>query len=90
MERNHPLLYLYGNPDLNREQPAKVHIVYSRERNEPTNDGGEGEWICKVVSVEAVDEIHGLTSYSVASRTMPLEYDVSVVKPFEQVWTPLS
>ncbi len=49
MERNTPLLYLYGNPSLNRDEPAKVRIVYSRERIDTNNDGAEGEWICKVV-----------------------------------------
>ena len=58
MERNHPLLYLYGNPNVNREEPAKVRIVYSRERNEPGNDGADGEWICKVVGVKSSDVDH--------------------------------
>ncbi|ERF72049.1 hypothetical protein EPUS_04967 [Endocarpon pusillum Z07020] len=51
MERNTPLLYLYGNPNLDRNEPAKVRIVYSRERIDTNNDGAEGEWICKVCSV---------------------------------------
>lgn len=55
MERNHPLIYLYGNPNVNREEPAKVRIVYSRERNEPSNDEVDGEWICQVVSCRYSD-----------------------------------
>lgn len=54
MERNTPLIYLYGNPDLKRDEPAKVRIVYSRERNDTSNDGGEGDWTCKVVRTELI------------------------------------
>lgn len=43
------MLYLYGNPDLHRDEPAKVRIVYSRERSDTNNDGAEGKWICQVV-----------------------------------------
>jgi hypothetical protein len=52
MEANQPLVYLYGNPNLKRDQPAKVRIVYSRERIDTNNDGVEGEWICKVVRLK--------------------------------------
>jgi hypothetical protein len=57
MERNTPLIYLYGNPNLNRDEPAKVRIVYSREKNDPNNDGAEGDWICKVVRKSSFDYV---------------------------------
>jgi hypothetical protein len=57
MERNNPLLYLYGNPNLNRDEPAKVRIVYSREKNDTNNDGAEGDWICKVVRKDSLKSV---------------------------------
>jgi hypothetical protein len=36
---------------MKRDQPAKVRILYSRERVDTNNDGAEGEWICKVVRI---------------------------------------
>jgi hypothetical protein len=86
MERNHPLLYLYGNPNVNRDEPAKVRIIYSRERNDPGKDGTEGEWICKVVSLKPLLLCrHRLTLPSAVSIIIRPGYVASAVRPFEQV-----
>ena len=49
MERNHPLLYLYGDSSSNRnKEAAKVRIAYTREKHD-RDEKAEGDWICKVV-----------------------------------------
>jgi hypothetical protein len=51
MDRNHPLLYLYGDSSsAGSEEAAKVRIAYTREKHDHSNEKVEGEWICKVVS----------------------------------------
>ena len=51
VERNYPMIYLYGNSSTdNDDQAAKVRIAYSRERDErPRGDKVDGEWTCKIV-----------------------------------------
>ena len=49
MERNRPLLYLYGESSNENEEPAKVRIAYTREKHELAQNRAEGDWICKVV-----------------------------------------
>ena len=49
MDSNRPLLYLYGSPDSKRDEPAKVRIIYSRERGDTVVEVADAEWICKVV-----------------------------------------
>ena len=51
VERNYPIIYLYGNGSSNNDdQPAKVRIAYSRERDDRSRgEKAEGEWTCKIV-----------------------------------------
>lgn len=51
MERNYPMIYLYGNGSSdNDDQAAKVRIAYSRERDDRSRgEKAEGEWTCKIV-----------------------------------------
>lgn len=51
VERNYPMIYLYGNGSSeNDDQAAKVRIAYSRERDDRgRGEKAEGEWTCKIV-----------------------------------------
>lgn len=50
MERNQPLLYLYGDSSsAGSDEAAKVRVAYTREKHDASNDKTDGEWICKVV-----------------------------------------
>ena len=53
MERNYPLIHLYGNSTSDSdEQAAKVRIAFSRERDDRARaDKADGEWSCKIVSI---------------------------------------
>ncbi|KAL8796890.1 MAG: hypothetical protein Q9195_000973 [Heterodermia aff. obscurata] len=50
VERNYPMIYLYGNgASDDDEQAAKVRIAFSREREDRgRGDKGDGEWTCKI------------------------------------------
>ncbi|CAD6588006.1 MAG: hypothetical protein ASARMPRED_003374 [Alectoria sarmentosa] len=50
VERNYPMIYLYGNGSSeNDDQAAKVRIAYSRERDERSRgEKADGEWTCKI------------------------------------------
>jgi hypothetical protein len=62
MERNHPLLYLYGDSSFTgSDEAAKVHIAYTREKHDHS-EKAEGEWICKVVSAASSCFAEALTS----------------------------
>ena len=52
MERNYPMIHLYGNGSSDGdEQAAKVRIAFSRERDDRSrSDKADGEWTCKIVS----------------------------------------
>ena len=52
MERNYPMIYLYGTGASDGdEQAAKVRIAFSREREDRgRGDKADGEWTCKIVS----------------------------------------
>jgi hypothetical protein len=63
MERNHPLLYLYGDSSsTGNDEAAKVRIAYTREKHDQSNEKAEGEWICKVVSALSSRFGHVLTT----------------------------
>ena len=51
VERNYPMIYLYGNGSTdNDNQAAKVRIAYSRERDDRSRgEKADGEWTCKIV-----------------------------------------
>ena len=51
VERNYPMIYLYGNGSTdNDDQAAKVRIAYSRERDDRSRgEKADGEWTCKIV-----------------------------------------
>ena len=53
MERNYPLIYLYGNGSSDGDQQAaKVRIAFSRERDDRgRSEKADGEWTCKIVSI---------------------------------------
>ena len=52
MERNSPMIYLYGPSSTDGDnEAAKVRIAFSRERDDRNRgEKAEGEWICKIVS----------------------------------------
>lgn len=52
VERNHPMIYLYGNGSTDGDDSAaKVRIAFSRERDDRSRgEKTEGEWVCKIVS----------------------------------------
>lgn len=51
VERNYPMIYLYGNSSTDSDdQAAKVRIAFSRERDDRNRgEKAEGEWTCKIV-----------------------------------------
>ncbi|KAI9709377.1 MAG: hypothetical protein M1812_007713 [Candelaria pacifica] len=53
LERNHPAIYLYGNPSADGDdKAAKVNIAFSRERDDREKaERAEGGWICATCSV---------------------------------------
>ena len=53
MERNYPMMYLYGkNATDGDDQAAKVRVAFSREREDRNRpEKSDGEWACKIVSV---------------------------------------
>ncbi|MCJ1452255.1 hypothetical protein MMC28_002597 [Mycoblastus sanguinarius] len=50
VERNYPMIYLYGNKSTdNDDQAAKVRIAFSRERDDRgRGEKADGEWTCKI------------------------------------------
>ena len=48
MERNYPLLYLYGKGEEGGADAVKIRIAFSRERKGP-QERDEPDWICKMV-----------------------------------------
>jgi len=86
MERNHPLLYLYGDSSsAGNDEAAKVRIAYTREKHDHSFDKAEGEWICKVVSVLSSGFGRMLTPFSATSTISQHASDASDVKPFALV-----
>ena len=63
VERNYPMIYLYGNGSSdNDDQAAKVRIAYSRERDDRSRgEKAEGEWTCKIVRNTQTGRICGIT-----------------------------
>lgn len=61
VERNYPMIYLYGNGSSdNDDQAAKVRILYSRERDDRSRgEKAEGEWTCKIVRYTRARLVHG-------------------------------
>jgi len=51
MDRNYPVLYLYGDSSQSKGNPdeAKVRIAYGRERKDANRSSDDRDWICKVV-----------------------------------------
>lgn len=45
MDRNYPVLYLYGNGNNSNGDGSKVRIAFGRERKEP-NRGDDADWLC--------------------------------------------
>lgn len=91
MERNYPLLYLYGDSSsTGNDEAAKVRIAYTREKHDHSNEKGEGEWICKVVSGPVVWLCTGAHYFSATSIISQHASDASDVKPSELVCLALS
>ena len=61
VERNYPMIYLYGNGSSNNDdQAAKVRIAFSRERDDRSRgEKADGEWTCKIVRYASNRYIHG-------------------------------
>ena len=83
VERNYPIIYLYGNVSSdNDDQAAKVRIAYSRERDDRSRlEKADGEWTCKIVRRTQARHIHGTTETSSAHlSTFPAERNATDVK----------
>ena len=52
LERNYPIIYLYGKGSEDGDQEAaKVRLAFSRERDDRSRpEKAEGEWTCRIVS----------------------------------------
>jgi len=86
MERNHPLLYLYGDSSsTGSDEAAKVRIAYTREKHDHSSEKAEGEWICKVVSAPSSCFVRGAYQFSAISTTLLLASDASGAKLSELV-----
>lgn len=66
VERNYPMIYLYGNHSTdNDDQAAKVRVAFSRERDERTrSEKAEGEWTCKIVSTHKTLHLMSSLTYN--------------------------
>lgn len=83
VERNYPMLYLYGNVSTgNDDQAAKVRIAYSRERDDRSRgEKADGEWTCKIVRYTQAGHIHATTEkFSAHLSTLPAERSVTDVQ----------
>lgn len=49
MDRNHPMVYLYGDSNKSNGDASRVRIAFSRERKEATRTD-DADWICPAVS----------------------------------------
>ena len=50
VERNFPMIYLYGNNSSDGDtEAAKVRIAFSRERDDRQREKADGEWVCAIV-----------------------------------------
>ncbi len=65
VERNYPMIYLYGNGSTHSdEQAAKVRIAFSRERDDRSRgERAEGEWTCKIVGPLKSRPLEALLTY---------------------------
>jgi hypothetical protein len=45
MDRNHPVIYLYGDGSNSRGDGSKVRIAFGRERKDQSR-GEDVDWIC--------------------------------------------
>lgn len=53
MEQNHPIISLYGSPAENEDQqPTKIRVTYTRERDDHRPERSDGDWICRTVSCQ--------------------------------------
>ena len=61
MDRNYPILYLYGDTSKASDDPdePKVRITYGRERRENKTD--DSDWLCSSVSDPCCTRRHPLT-----------------------------
>lgn len=84
MDRNYPVLYLYGDSNKASNDPdeCKVKISYGRERKE--NKSEEGDWNCSAVGFFDFKEVQAHFC-SVISTTSLREPGASDVKHPEQV-----
>lgn len=50
MDRNYPVLYLYGDSSKSNGDASKVRIAFGRERKEQSRND-DADWICSMVSL---------------------------------------
>ena len=83
VERNYPMIYLYGNGSSeNDDQAAKVRIAYSRERDDRSRgEKSDGEWTCKIVRGAGGRHTYGPTKiFSAHLSTFLAERNVTDVR----------
>lgn len=83
VERNYPMIYLYGNCSSNNDdQAAKVRIAYSRERDDRSRgEKAEGEWTCKIVRYTQARQAYSATkTFSAHLSTFPAVRNVTGVR----------
>lgn len=88
VERNYPMIYLYGNGSSdNDDQAAKVRIAYSRERDDRSRgEKAEGEWACKIVRYKQARQAYAITkTFSAHLSTSQAVLDVTGVRHHRSV-----
>ena len=75
MERNYPMIYLYGNgsSDGDEQAAAQVRIAFSRERDDRgRSEKADGEWTCKIVCcLQSIHNGRSTQRNSALSATSP-------------------
>jgi hypothetical protein len=89
MERNYPVLYLYGKGEEGGADAAKIRIAFSRERK-GLQERDEPDWICKMVRDLTMCSLPIIDHYSATSTTLLPELVAFDVRPSKQVCSNIS
>lgn len=91
VERNYPMIYLYGNGSTDSDdQAAKVRIAFSRERDDRARgEKADGEWTCKILSLKLLQIKTFLillkcTFVNFPGRTKCFRCQTPQISPFDQ------
>lgn len=56
MDKNHPMIYLYGDSNKSNGDASRVRIAFGRERKDAGRND-DADWICPGVSYDLIVEI---------------------------------